>query len=77
MYGQLPIIPRELRRHHAGSGNMVGEYLYTEDEWEFMKTMDRYKRENRRPYPTWLEVYRVFRSLGYTKQEAQQTAPAS
>ena len=40
---------------------------YTADEVEFMLAMDRYKRHNRRPFPTWQEVYGVFRSLGYTK----------
>jgi hypothetical protein len=40
---------------------------YSEDEAEFMKAMDRYKRENRRPFPTWSEVLEVMRSLGYRK----------
>ena len=40
---------------------------YSEDETEFMKAMDRYKRENRRPFPTWSEVLEVLRSLGYRK----------
>ena len=40
---------------------------YSEDESEFMKAMDRYKRENRRPFPTWSEVLEVLRSLGYRK----------
>lgn len=40
---------------------------YTDDESEFMKAMDRYKRENRRPFPTWSEVLEVLRSLGYRK----------
>ena len=40
---------------------------YSDDEAEFMKAMDRYKRENRRPFPTWSEVLEVLRSLGYRK----------
>jgi hypothetical protein len=32
-----------------------------------MKAMDRYKRENRRPFPTWSEVLEVLRSLGYRR----------
>jgi hypothetical protein len=40
---------------------------YTDDESDFMKAMDRYKRENRRPFPTWSEVLEVLRSLGYRK----------
>lgn len=40
---------------------------YSLDETDFMKAMDRYKRENRRPFPTWSEVLEVLRSLGYRK----------
>ncbi len=40
---------------------------YNLDETDFMKAMDRYKRENRRPFPTWSEVLEVLRSLGYRK----------
>lgn len=40
---------------------------YNDDETDFMKAMDRYKRENRRPFPTWSEVLEVMRSLGYRK----------
>lgn len=40
---------------------------YSDDESEFMKAMDRYKRENRRPFPTWSEVLEVLRALGYRK----------
>lgn len=40
---------------------------YNVDETDFMKAMDRYKRENRRPFPTWSEVLEVLRSLGYRK----------
>ena len=40
---------------------------YSDEETEFMKAMDRYKRENRRPFPTWSEVLEVLRSLGYRR----------
>ena len=40
---------------------------YSDDETDFMKAMDRYKRDNRRPFPTWSEVLEVIRSLGYRK----------
>ena len=32
-----------------------------------MKAMDQYKRDNRRPFPTWSEVLEVLYSLGYRK----------
>src|SRR3954462_6765825 len=46
---------------------------YSDDETGFMKAMDRYKRENRRPFPTWSEVLEVLRSLGY-RRVAEPTA---
>src|SRR5947209_2695665 len=46
---------------------------YSDDETDFMKAMDRYKRENRRPFPTWSEVLEVLASLGY-RRVAEPTA---
>jgi hypothetical protein len=46
---------------------------YTDDEISFMKAMDQYKRDNRRPFPTWSEVLEVLRALGYRKV-AESTA---
>ena len=40
---------------------------FNDEEREFLQAMDRYKRERRRPFPTWHEVLRVFQSLGYRK----------
>jgi hypothetical protein len=40
---------------------------YTPAEAEFMKAMDRYKRERDRPVPTWPEVLAVLKSLEYRK----------
>jgi hypothetical protein len=40
---------------------------YNDDEIQFMKAMDQYKRANRRPFPTWSEVLEVCRALGYRK----------
>lgn len=39
----------------------------TGDELEFGKAMDRWKRENRQPFPTCSEVLAVAKSLGYRK----------
>jgi hypothetical protein len=46
---------------------------YTDDEIDFMKAMDQYKRDNRRPFPTWSEVLEVLRALGY-RRVAEPTA---
>ena len=32
-----------------------------------MKAMDQYKRDNRRPFPTWSEVLEVLAALGYRR----------
>jgi hypothetical protein len=40
---------------------------YNDDEIVFMKAMDQYKRDNRRPFPTWSEVLEVLRALGYRR----------
>ena len=40
---------------------------YSQDEVEFMKAIDEYKRKNGRMFPTWSEVLEVIRGLGYTK----------
>jgi hypothetical protein len=40
---------------------------YSGEEIEFMKAMDQYKRDNRRPFPTWSEVLEVLRAMGYRK----------
>jgi hypothetical protein len=48
---------------------------YNDEETSFMKAMERYKRENRRPFPTWSEVLEVLRSLGYRKVEEETDLP--
>jgi hypothetical protein len=48
---------------------------YSDDEIQFMKAMDQYKRANKRPFPTWSEVLEVLRSLGYRKTEEPTPMP--
>src|SRR5688572_18220438 len=43
------------------------EREYSQDEIDFMLAMDQYKRDNRRPFPTWSEVLEVLHALGYRK----------
>ena len=45
---------------------------YTDEEIEFMRAMDLYKRKSGRQFPTWSEVLEVVRSLGY-RQVADPT----
>lgn len=71
-------IPVAVERRSGGERRQQGERRrqvdpttcerdYTDDEIEFMKAMDQYKRANRRPFPTWSEVLEVIRALGYRK----------
>ena len=50
---------------------------YSDDEIDFMKAMDLYKRANRRPFPTWSEVLEVLHALGYRKVEKPTQLPGN
>ena len=59
------------RRHQGERRRQVDpttcERDYTDEEIVFMKAIDQYKRDNRRPFPTWSEVLEVLHALGYRK----------
>lgn len=38
-----------------------------EEQLEFLKAVDEYKRVNNRPFPTWTEILDVVLYLGYRK----------
>jgi hypothetical protein len=57
-------------RASVGTGQIHPGADYTDEEREFMVAMDRYKRVNRRPYPSWREVLSVLRDLGYRQARA-------
>ena len=42
---------------------------YSDQEIEFMRAMDEYKRKSGRQFPTWSEVLEVLRYLGYRQVE--------
>jgi hypothetical protein len=63
--------PRPERRRQVDPTTC--ERDYNDDEIVFMKAMDQYKRDNRRPFPTWSEVLEVLRALGY-RRVAEPTA---
>jgi hypothetical protein len=67
------------RRHQGERRRQVDpttcEKDYSDEEIIFMKSMDQYKRANRRPFPTWSEVLEVLRSLGYRKVEEATALP--
>src|SRR5689334_22355839 len=59
------------RRQQGERGRQIDpttcEREYSDEEILFMKAMDQYKRDNRRPFPTWSEVLEVLHALGYRK----------
>lgn len=50
---------------------------YTDEEIEFMRAMDEYKRKSGRMFPTWSEVLEVVRGLGYVRPDATTETPAT
>jgi len=48
-------------RRSAEEGEM------TDEQFEFLMAIDKYKRVNNRPFPTWTEVLDVIQALGYRK----------
>lgn len=39
----------------------------SDEQFEFLMAIDRYKKQNARPFPTWTEVLEVVKALGYRK----------
>jgi len=39
----------------------------TDEQFEFVMTVDKYKKLNNRPFPTWTEVLELIKALGYRK----------
>src|SRR3954467_12750002 len=82
----IPVATDRRRRQNAAEKRRTSERRrlidpttcerdYDDQETAFMKAMERYKRENRRPFPTWSEVLEVLISLGYRKVEAEGDLP--
>ena len=65
--------PRQVGERRRQVDPTTCERDYNEDEIEFMRAMDQYKRDNRRPFPTWSEVLEVLSALGY-RRVAEPTA---
>jgi len=63
--------PSERKKNQVDRRRLVDpttcEKEYSDEEIAFMRAMDQYKRDNRRPFPTWSEVLEVLAALGYRK----------
>jgi hypothetical protein len=69
---QIPVAMEHRKRERRGERRRqvdptTCERDYTDDEISFMRAMDQYKRDNRRPFPTWSEVLEVLFALGYRR----------
>jgi len=58
--------PEGRRKNYASLAGFPGSD-FTDEEREFCRAIERYKREQRRPFPTWREVLLVVHELGYRK----------
>ena len=68
-------VAKERRNQKVAVAKPAPNEELTADQIEFMKAMDQYKRDNRRPFPTWSEVLEVLRALGYRKVSAAVELP--
>lgn len=62
---QPPVAPRVTSRSACG-GQHIGADISSEAV-EFGRALDKFKRDNRRPYPTVSDVLSVAKSLGYRR----------
>jgi len=65
-----PGVRRSPERKAAEEGEM------NDEQFEFLMTIDRYKRENKKPFPTWTEVLEVIKAMGYRKVAEPQSINA-
>jgi len=59
--------PRDAQGLFTGPDEVFPGSDYSTDEAAFIMAMERYKRERKRPFPTWREVLHVALSLGYRR----------
>ena len=71
---ELVIDRRRVNRRDTGKKEaihtkheVVDQRDYSDQEIDFMKAMDDYKRRSGRQFPTWSEVLEVLHSMGYRK----------
>ena len=66
--------PRRKKQRRRHIDPTTCERDYNEEEIEFMRAMDDYKRDAGRMFPTCSEVLEVVRALGYVKLTEEQRA---
>ena len=56
-----PGIRRSEERKSAEEGEM------NDEQFTFLMAIDKYKRQNHKPFPSWTEVLEVVKAMGYRK----------
>jgi len=54
-------------RRRSDERKAAEEGEMSDEQFEFLMAIDRYKRKNSRPFPAWTEVLEVIKALGYRK----------
>jgi hypothetical protein len=49
---------------------------YSDEEFEFLKAIDAYRRNYNRPFPTWSEALAILRRLGWRREKRQDDPPS-
>src|SRR5262245_2419159 len=70
-----PMSTKRNARTTVGCEETYPGWDYTDDELEFLMAMDRFRRDNRRRFPTCRDTLRVLLSLGYRKQPGLVPSP--
>ena len=60
---QVPVAT--CRKNKPPISASVSERIYSAEEANALREIDRFKRENRKPWPTWMEILYVFKEMGY------------
>ncbi len=54
-------------RRRSDSRKAAEEGQMTDEQMEFLRAIDEFKRKNAKPFPTWTEVLEVIIAIGYRK----------
>ena len=54
-------------RRRSDDRKAAEEGHMSDEQFEFLIAIDQYKTQNKRPFPTWTEVFEVIKALGYRK----------
>lgn len=60
-------------RRRSDDRKSAEEGQMTDEQFEFLRAIDEYKRANTRPFPTWTEVLEVIKALGYRRVAKPQS----